>query len=198
MRLKQPKSTSIFFKPFTVYSTISEVEQIIEISEHTPSTSFTATDEYSGSIRLVGGSTSREGRVEIYHDGEWGTVCDDEWDDDDARVVCRQLGLPYDDAVAFSSAHFGQGSGRIALDDVRCAGWETDLASCPSFGWFSHNCGHREDAGVRCGEFVSQLYNYAGCACDAAPAPKKLLSGRGGGGGGDPTLRFFLNFPDTG
>ena len=109
-----------------------------------------------------------EGRVEIYHDGEWETVCDDHWDDVDARVVCRQLGLPYDDAVAFYRAHFGQGSGRIALDDVQCAGWETDLALCPSRGWFSHNCGHHEDAGVRCGEFVSHLEGYCfhgnGCA----------------------------------
>lgn len=47
-----------------------------------------------GSIRLVGGSTSSEGRVEICVRGAWSTICDDGWDEYAARVVCRQLGYP--------------------------------------------------------------------------------------------------------
>ncbi|KAJ8022850.1 Neurotrypsin [Holothuria leucospilota] len=100
-------------------------------------------------IRLIGGSSAHEGRVEVFHDGQWGTVCDDNWHDLDAAVVCRQLGYS-GDAFASSNAAFGQGSGRIWLDDVSCTGNEKMLQECGSNGWGSHNCGHHEDAGVRC------------------------------------------------
>ncbi|XP_071823777.1 scavenger receptor cysteine-rich type 1 protein M130-like isoform X3 [Apostichopus japonicus] len=101
------------------------------------------------SIRLVDGSTPNAGRVEVFVNGEWGTVCDHSWDITDANVVCRQLGYP--GAVrARSSAHFGRGSGRIWLDDVACADSSLSLQDCPMSEIGVHNCNHKEDAGVKC------------------------------------------------
>eukprot|EP00057_Strongylocentrotus_purpuratus_P025803 XP_011680277.1 PREDICTED: deleted in malignant brain tumors 1 protein-like [Strongylocentrotus purpuratus] len=84
-------------------------------------------------VRLVGGSNDAEGRVEIMHDGSWGTICDYSWDLRDARVVCRMLG--FDGALdAPGSARFGQGSGRILLKYVNCDGNEDNLADCAHAG----------------------------------------------------------------
>ena len=88
--------------------------------------------------------------MEVNYNGEWGTVCDDGWDDTDAGVVCRQLGFG-SAGTAIGSARFGQGSGSIWLDSVTCTGSESTLASCGHLGVGTvGNCSHSEDAGVRC------------------------------------------------
>ncbi|XP_028416440.1 deleted in malignant brain tumors 1 protein-like [Dendronephthya gigantea] len=109
------------------------------------------------SIQLKGPSSSNGvGRVEIFYNGKWGTICDDQWDIKDAKVVCRQLG--YQKALAALQGNLvPSGSGQIWLDDVRCSGKERNLASCSHRGWGIHNCVHNEDAGVKCFGLSIQL-----------------------------------------
>ena len=116
-------------------------------------------------VRLVNSDNRCSGRVEIYHAGQWGTVCDDSWDLNDANVVCRQLGCGRARS-ALQNAAFGQGSGPIWLDDVICSGREPSITDCRHPGFGVHNCGHNEDASVVCEcRFTSYillvLYNIA-------------------------------------
>ncbi|NXE17221.1 DMBT1 protein, partial [Lophotis ruficrista] len=100
-------------------------------------------------VRLAAGPHRCAGRVEVLHEGRWGTVCDDDWDLKDAKVICRQLGCGT--AVAApGQARFGGGSDPIWLDNVECAGVETAFSQCGLSGWGLHNCNHEEDAGVVC------------------------------------------------
>lgn len=115
-----------------------------------PQTDAPQIDTGSLQIVLVDGMTEAEGRVEVIYNGERGTVCDDDWDDNDANVVCKMLG--YNFGLAHVEAHYGPGSAtvRILLDDVDCDGTESSLAECRHPGWGTSNCGHGEDAGVEC------------------------------------------------
>lgn len=103
-----------------------------------------------GAIRLLGGETELDGRVEVCVGGRWGTVCDDLWGAEDASVVCSQLGYSRKDAVPRERSFYGSGSGPIFFDETRCFGNESRLVDCLSSGIAVHNCFHTEDAGVTC------------------------------------------------
>ena len=100
-------------------------------------------------IRLVGGSGSHEGRVEVYHNGTWGTVCDDDWNLQDATAVCRQLGY-FNATAALGSTMFGAGSGPILFSELACIGNESIITECHHLLTGVHNCTHSEDVGVVC------------------------------------------------
>ncbi|XP_008301379.1 galectin-3-binding protein A [Stegastes partitus] len=102
-----------------------------------------------GDVRLFGSQNISEGRVEVYHDGIWGTVCDDNWDMAEAQVVCRQLNFPGAKSVVIGK-NYGQAPGPIWLDDINCKGTEKQLATCAFSNWGETDCSHKEDVGVIC------------------------------------------------
>ncbi|XP_072046099.1 hyalin-like [Amphiura filiformis] len=112
--------------------------------------------------RLIGGSKWNEGTVEVFHNGVWGTVCHNNWDRNDATVICRGLGLPHGKAQAESIAFYGQGSGPIWLDRVQCSGSENNIDECKHRGWgitgnsWQGGCQHWADAGVACIDGTNQ------------------------------------------
>ena len=117
-----------------------------------------------GTVRLVGGATPLEGRVEVLLLGHWGTVCGNSWDLADATVVCHQLG--YLRAVeAPGSAAFGAGSGPSWYNSVYCAGTERNLTECNNNNYnFGSACSHSQDAGVVCSsEFNSTPLHFLVC-----------------------------------
>ena len=111
-------------------------------------------------VRLVnfanatGPGSQYEGRVEVYHEGEWGTICDNDWTFQDAIVACRMAG--FSTAVRpVTSGYYGRGTGRIWLDHVRCTGTESTLDSCfhSDWGTVDPSCNqHEKDAGVVCSD----------------------------------------------
>ncbi len=144
------------------------------ISTTVPGALVVASQSSGEELRLVGGATANEWRLEILYNGQWGTVCDDNWGKPDADVVCRALGYEEGsvaDATQFTRAYFGAGaqSMPIWLDNVQCTGTETSLLACPrrnSPAVGTHNCRHREDVGVRCAGELS-----GSAAVETPPVP---------------------------
>ncbi|XP_037084406.1 neurotrypsin-like [Pollicipes pollicipes] len=99
-------------------------------------------------VRLVGGTNS-SGRVELRYKGVWGTACDDDFDSEDAQVLCRMLGFE-GAAVVHQNAKFGPGTGQIWLDQVNCKGTEKSVDECYHLPWGQSNCAHEEDVGISC------------------------------------------------
>ncbi|XP_029639087.1 neurotrypsin-like [Octopus sinensis] len=97
-------------------------------------------------VRIIGGQS--KGRVEVFHNGIWGTVCDDYWNDKAAIVVCKALG--FRTGKGLLGKRTPDGTGKMWLDDVKCTGNENSLDDCTHKPWGSSDCTHSEDAGVEC------------------------------------------------
>ncbi|XP_036416782.1 deleted in malignant brain tumors 1 protein-like [Colossoma macropomum] len=99
-------------------------------------------------VRLVGGSHC-SGRVEVLHGETWSTVCDADFDQQDAEVVCRELGcgLPVE---VLGAAAFGRGKGQVWSEKLQCKGNESQIYFCPTSTSLKHNCSHDSDVALVC------------------------------------------------
>ncbi|KAL4224249.1 hypothetical protein ACF0H5_017703 [Mactra antiquata] len=96
-------------------------------------------------------SNTVRGRLEVFYNNAWGTVCNDYFDESNtgAKVACRQLGLTGGTPIRVNVS----GIGPIWLDNVKCEGTESSIFLCPrnvNTPIGNHNCGHLEDVGVEC------------------------------------------------
>ncbi|XP_049339204.1 scavenger receptor cysteine-rich type 1 protein M130-like [Astyanax mexicanus] len=99
-------------------------------------------------VRLVGGSHC-SGRVEVLHGESWVTVCDADFDQQDAEVVCRELGCGSPVEV-LGAAAFGRGEGQVWSEELQCRGNESQIHFCPKSSSLKHNCSHDDDVGLAC------------------------------------------------
>ncbi len=109
-------------------------------------------------LRLSGGEGRCSGRLEVYHNAVWGSVCDDQWDISDAQVVCRQMGCGAA-LRADGNSVFGSGEGVVWLNRVECRGNEIHLWDCPLSLKNHTDCSHKEHAGLTCaGHSKTNIY----------------------------------------
>ncbi|XP_051575774.1 T-cell differentiation antigen CD6-like isoform X2 [Myxocyprinus asiaticus] len=100
-------------------------------------------------VRLVGSHDRCAGRVELLQSGQWGTVCDDDFDMRSGNIVCAQLGC----GRARKQTFLGAGRGPIHISKMKCNGSESNLWECNRNNSMPSNyCGHKEDAGLVCSE----------------------------------------------
>nr|XP_034310797.1 deleted in malignant brain tumors 1 protein isoform X2 [Crassostrea gigas] len=117
---------------------------------HSEDVSIKCLPPFEGSVRLVGGQTQYEGRLQVYKSGRWGTVCNNGLNNKLSVVVCRSLSLPWNTSEAYGSDVYGDWSGPLWSDNVNCSGSETSITECIHNGWGSHDCGHRDDVSINC------------------------------------------------
>lgn len=104
---------------------------------------------FLGNVRLAGGRSGCDGRVEFYNNGQWGTVCGDGWDSNDASVVCTQLDCGKPHKISFGD-EYGLGAGQTWPNQIECSGLESTLAQCPQTPFTDKTCNATSIAGVFC------------------------------------------------
>ena len=132
---------------------------------------------YTEPVRIVGIYNQRNsfaGRVEVWINGAWATVCSYVWGLSDAIVVCRQLGYQYALSAPLFAA-YGAGSGPIWLTDVACLGNESSILNCTrlDIGVYRYFCGYYDDASAVCYKGKHCIY-LVSCCCFVCTLPHTL------------------------
>ena len=112
---------------------------------------YTALPAGDGDLRLAGGPNSTAGRLEVYHSGRWGTICDRYFDSVSAGVACRQMGFK-SPGIVKGGGYYGSGSSSYPwLKDIRCKGSEATLTQCTNRGyWDSSSCSYGSAVDIEC------------------------------------------------
>lgn len=100
-------------------------------------------------MKLADGPHRCAGRVEFYDNGQWGTVCGESWDINDASVVCSQLDCGKAHKITTMS-EYGRGTGQTWIEIIECSGRETSLSQCPQRPYMDRSCNTSSVAGVIC------------------------------------------------
>ena len=110
------------------------------------------------SARLVGGNGNpRAGRLEVIHYGFWGTVCDHDFDNNDAKVACHMLGFTGSGVNLGNLYGGGRPTELIWLENLQCSGSEMSFDNCTHRGWGVHNCRHGEDVSILCSDGIRSV-----------------------------------------
>ncbi|XP_054131002.1 antigen WC1.1-like [Melozone crissalis] len=164
-----PGSGRIWLQPFFCNGTEDALEQCPNFGwgrhfcGHERDVGVTCTDAVE--LRLAGGGSPCAGRVEVKLQGHWGTVGDDNWDMEDAEVVCQQLGCGSASAAYYTHERFGVGDGFVSLALVDCRGDEAMLWDCEIRGWGPYNSSiNVSDVGVVCQGFSRLVGGDGSCA----------------------------------
>ncbi|NXY25176.1 C163A protein, partial [Atrichornis clamosus] len=115
-------------------------------------------------LRLVGSGSPCAGRVEVKLQGHWGSVGDDDWDMEEAEVVCQQLGCGSATGAYSALDRFGVGDGPVSLAIVDCKGGEATLWDCEIRGWGPYGSIHDFDTAVVCQGFSRLVGGDGACA----------------------------------
>lgn len=113
---------------------------------------------FTGNVKLTGGAHRCEGRVEYFDKNQWGTLCSEAWDVNDASVACRQLNCGRAHKITTQN-EYGLGNGHTWDDQIECGGMESTLAQCTRRPFTDKTCNSTAIAGVICtGQRITHIY----------------------------------------
>ena len=107
-------------------------------------------DRTSQRVRLTGGLKQSEGRLEIYHNGQWGTVCNSSFTMAAAHVTCRELGFVSAKSIMSGQYPIESSQVQIWLENCKCSGEESSILACKHSPWNKHMCFHGQDVEIKC------------------------------------------------